>query len=483
LTGASQLSSSLFLDEPTIGVMNRIGLEFNAVGNHEFDRGAAELQRLQFGGCEQYFTRTPCAVEPAFGGARFTYLAANVEQLDGTTLFPGSALRHFGNGRGRVAIGLIGLTLKETPSIVSAGGVEGLTFTDEAETINAAASTLKLAGADAVVVLVHQGVAIGGERDPNGCEDAAGPMLEIVSKLDPAIDLVVSGHTHQAYICELPGSDGQKLILLTSAGSYGTMLTDIRMTVDPEANRVTALEARNAPVQSLAFGTVAQSFAAPIIEPRADIADYVATYVAAAAEFSERPVGRLAPLADSGSTSRAPTGQLIADAQVAATSEAGAQFSLMNPGGVRNTLQPAADGSLTFGDLYAVQPFGNDLVTLTLSGAQLIALLESQFTREDGRNLVLFPSAGFSYEYDLSKPAGSRVAKLTLDGVPVDPARDYRLTVNSFLAEGGDGFPIFKEGRDRAVGPGDLDALEAWLSGEALRALPVEFRARDVTPE
>jgi len=480
LTGASQLSSALFLDEPTIGVMNRIGLDFNAVGNHEFDRGWEELVRLQVGGCEQYTVRTPCAVEPEFPGAQFRYLAANVELDDGTTLFPASAMRHFGSGRSRVAIGLIGLTLEDTPTIVSAGGVEGLAFTDEAEAINAAAVTLRQAGADAVVVLIHQGLATGGARDPNGCEEAAGALLPILDKVTGDIDLVVSGHTHQAYVCTLPGAGGAKNYLVTSAGSYGMLYTDIRLTIDPVAGKVTQLQARNAPVQSVVYGNVTPSDAAPAFEPRADVADYVVSYVAAAAQFSERPAGKLAPVGADGQ-GIAPVGQLVADAQLEATRAAGAVLALTNPGGVRGSLVPKADGTLTFGDLFQAQPFGNTLVTMTLTGAELVALLESQFER-DFQPVVLLPSAGLAYSYDRSRPSGARVIGATLDGAPLDPAKDYRVTVNSFLADGGDGFTGFREGRERVIGIGDLDALEAYLKADPARTMPVEARAKDVTP-
>jgi 5'-nucleotidase len=481
LTSASQFSSALFLDEPAVNIMNRIGLDFTSVGNHEFDRGRKELERLQNGGCEKFTAREPCAVEPAFEGAQYRYLAANVQLADGTTLFPASALRHFGSGRSRVAIGLIGLTLKDTPHAVTASGVEGLTFTDEANAINTAAATLKAAGADAVVVLIHQGLDIGGESDPNGCEEAAGGLLPIVAQLDTTVDLIVSGHTHQAYICNFPSADGAKSFLVTSAASYGMMLTDIRLTIDPVASKVTAMQARNAPVQSVGYGTIVQSNAAPVIEPRADIADYVATYVTAAAEFSTRPAGRLTPAPDQATLPRAPFGQLIADAQLAATREAGAQIALMNPGGVRGSLIPKPDGSLTFGDLFQVQPFGNTLVTMTLSGSELLALLESQMD-DEGLLTILLPSANFGYNYDKARPSGARVMEAMLDGAPIDPAKDYRVTVNSFLADGGDGFTLLRQGRDRVVGMVDLDALEAYLQADPPRTMPLEYRARDVTP-
>jgi 5'-nucleotidase len=481
LTGASQLSSALFLDEPAVGVMNRIGLDFNAVGNHEFDRGWQELVRLQMGGCEQHTAREPCAVEPAFGGAQYRYLAANVELEDGSTLFPASALRHFGEGRSRVAIGVIGLTLRATPTVVSASGVEGLKFTDEAEAINKAAATLRLAGADAVIVLIHQGLDIGGERDPNGCDRATGDLLPIIAQLKSEVDLIVSGHTHQAYVCDLPSADGAKTLLVTSAGSYGTVVTDIRLTIDPVAGRVLALQARNAPVQSVAYGNVTPSNVAPVIEPRADVADYVATYVAAAAEFSARPAGKLIPVADQATLPRAPFGQLIADAQLEATRGAGAQFALMNPGGVRGVLIPKPDNTLTFGDLFQVQPFGNTLVTMTLSGAELLQLLESQVD-DEGLTTVMLPSAGLAYNFDKTRPSGARVMGVTLDGAPIDPAKDYRFTVNGFLADGGDGFTPLRQGRDRVVGGVDLDALEAYLKANPPRTMPVAYRAKDVTP-
>jgi 5'-nucleotidase len=340
---------------------------------------------------------------------------------------------------------------------------------------------LRLAGADAVIVLIHQGYDIGGERDPNGCEEAMGELVPILEHLDDTIDLVVSGHTHQAYICEVPSADGAKTFLVTSAQNYGTVLTDVRMTIDPVAGQVLAMQARNAPVQSVPYGAVTLSPAAPVIEPRADVADYVATYVGAAAEFSSRPAGKLVPVENQATLPRAPFGQLIADAQLAATREAGAQVAFMNPGGVRANLIPAADGTLTYGDLFQAQPFGNTLVTMTLSGAELLALLESQMD-DDGLLTILLPSANFAYSYDKSRPSGARVLGVTLDGAPLDPAKDYRVTVNGFLAEGGDGFTLLREGRDRVVGGIDLDALEAYLKADLPRTMPLEYRAKDVTP-
>ena len=201
LISASPLVSSLFLDEPTIAVMNRVGLNFNAVGNHEFDRGRAELLRMQNGGCEQHTLRRPCTLEP-FAGARFGFLAASTFAEDGRTLLPATGMRRFGTGKATVTVGFVGLTLRDTPTLVPPAGVEGLRFGDEAEAINAAALKLRTEGADAVVALIHEGGTPASGSDPNGCEGLAGPILSILEKLDPGVDVVVSGHTHHAYICD-----------------------------------------------------------------------------------------------------------------------------------------------------------------------------------------------------------------------------------------------------------------------------------------
>ena len=483
LTGASQLSSSLFLDEPSVGVMNRIGLEYNAVGNHEFDRGARELQRLQNGGCEQNTTRQPCAVEPAFGGAHYRYLAANVMQADGATLFPGTAIKRFGSGNRAVSVGLIGLTLKGTSSLVSPGGIAGLTFGDEAQTINAAAALLKAAGADAVVVLIHQGVKTGGTVDPNGCEETVGDLLPILGQLDSTVDVIISGHTHWAYVCRLPTRDPAHQVLLTSAGVYGKLVTDIALQIDPARHRVVGDSAHNIIVQSRAYSfsgkDIVPTDRLPRFAPDPVVAAYVGQYVDAAREFSERPAGRLAAAASKGQDDEAntggPLGNLIADAQLAATRDAGAQIAFMNPFGIRAALDPKADGTLTFGDLYKVQPFANTLVTQTLRGAQLKALLEQDFDA-DGPEQVLTPSAGFRYSYDLARPVGSRIVSMELDGRPIDPQADYRITSNSFLAGGGDFYTVFTQGRDAVIGATDIDALEAWLGGAALRRAPADMR-------
>ncbi|MFC0588749.1 bifunctional metallophosphatase/5'-nucleotidase [Novosphingobium aquiterrae] len=488
LIGASQLSSSLFLDEPAIGVLNRIGLDFNAVGNHEFDRGRDELKRKASGGCAQYSALKPCRLEP-FKGARFGYLAANSVEADGKTLFPATALRSFGSGKRRVTVGLIGLTLKETGDLSSREGLKGVHFTDEADTVNALVPGLKAKGAAAIVLLIHQGGYTKGDPDPSACPALTGGIRPILDRLDPRVDVVVSGHTHWSYVCDYGQYNPERPFLLTSAGVFGQLVTDIALDIDPAAKRVVAKRASNVIVQSEGYATrigriePKDQFAR--FAPRADIAAYVARYVDASKAEIQRPVGKLAgevkrPGGDS-SWNGGTLGNLIADSQLAATRKAGAQIAFMNPFGIRapHTLTPGADGTITFGQIYAVQPFTNGMVTMSLTGAELKAALEEGLDDTQPKQL-LSASQGFAWTYDLTRPAGSRVMAMTLDGKAIDPAQTYRVTVNSFLANGGDSFATFARQRDAAISPlTDVEAMEAWLGGPALRAVPAEERASE----
>lgn len=476
LISASQLASSIYLDEPAIGVANRIGLDFNAVGNHEFDRGREELLRMQNGGCAQNTPRQPCAVEP-FKGAQFRFLAASTVTETGQTLFPPYLIRTFGSGARQVQVGVIGLTLKETPSLVSPGGIKGLRFEDEADSINALVPVLKRQGVDAVVVLIHQGGQQGEGGLPDSCNDLTGEIRPILDRLDPQVDLVVSGHTHRSYVCDYGQLNPAKPFLLTSAEKSGMMLTDITLEIDPKAGRVVSKRARQVPVQSAPYtggrGLIANTDAAPVYAPRGDVAAYVKTYTDAARAFSSRSAGLLA--APAGGQSLA---MLIADAQLAATRAAGAQLAFMNPFGVRAPLTPGAGGALTFGDIYAAQPFNNSLVTQSLTGAELKALLEQGFDAT-GPEQALIPSGGFSYTYDKARPIGQRIVAMELNGAAIDPAGTYRVTTNSFLAQGGDAFTVLSAQRAAQIGVSDLEALEAWLKGAGPRPVPTEQRVRE----
>jgi 5'-nucleotidase len=404
---------------------------------------------MQQGGCEAHTRRQPCRLDNPFEGAKFTYLAANVlaEEV-GETLFAGTAIRQFGNAK----IGFIGMTLEDTGSLVSPAGTAGYRFADEAETANRLAAELEAQGADAVVLVIHQGADVDPWFSTDACPGLDGAILPILARLTPDIRLVVSGHTHKAYVCEVPDAAGNDR-LLTSAGRYGNFATDIRMTVDPASDRVLSLSAVNRPVTAAAGED-------------ADVAQLVSRYAAASRPAASRVVGRVTGSLDAQGENDSPLARLVADAQLAATRAYGAQVAFINSGGVRAGFTRADDGSVTFGQIFALQPFGNTLVVVELTGEQLRQVLESQYGGDGApKPSILVPSAAFAYSFDRSKPAGQRVVAMTLDGRPVDPAATYRVTVNNFLASGGDGFAGLAAAKFIADGGQDLDALESFIAG------------------
>lgn len=462
LIGASPFTSAAFLDEPTIAAMNLLGLDLNAVGNHEFDKGVRELWRMQAGGCAAFTTRKPCALEP-FTGAKFRFLAANVRNAEGVPIFSPTAIRQFGP----VRVGFIGMTLKDTDKLVTPSGVAGLRFDDEVATANALVPELRAQGADTIVLLIHQGGRTPAFTDGQGCEGLSGAILPIVDKLDPAISTVVSGHSHYAYVCQR----GERM--LTSAGKYGYLFSDLRLTFDSASRRLIAQRASN-----ILTGTGPGT---PAIEA------LVARYVAAAAPEANRVVGTLAgPAARDEKDGESPVANLIADALNAAArspAKGGAQFALVNGTGVRVTLTPAADGSITYGQLFSVMPFGNGVVTKLLTGAQVKALLEQQFRAPsypaDHRPALLVPSARLGFDYDLSRPVGSRVTAIRLDGRPLAPTAAYRVATNNYLASGGDGYSVFAEPRDGVDAGMDIDAMVAWIAKG--QRVPATGRTRNLT--
>jgi 5'-nucleotidase len=484
LVGASPLLSGLFHDEPTVEAMNRVGLDLNAVGNHEFDDGTAEVLRLQSGGCHPTGADTCRGADVGtpvpFEGARFAFLAANVRR-GGETLFPPYAIRRVHG----VPIAFVGLTLEGTPGIVDRSGIGDLTFHDEVDTVNALVPEIRAAGVDAIVVLLHQGGEVVGPRNVttlNACAGnlAGSPVQRIVAGLDDAVDLVVSGHTHQAYVCALPNSAGRD-VTVTSAHDYGRVVTEIELTLDPASRDVTQVDARNA----------------PLLRDALEVADtelerLVAGYERLAAPSANRVIGAIAdtfsPEPDSAGESA--LGALIADAQLAATHAAGAAIAFMNPGGLRAALRfegsPAGegDGRVTYGEAFTVQPFANALVTFTLTGRDLHDLLEQQFAGCNGQRgqRILAISSGFTYAWSAATPHCARIdpASMRLDGVPIDPNADYRVTVNSFLAGGGDDFSVLTRGRDAVTGALDLTALEAYLGSAAPLAHRSSTRIRRV---
>lgn len=454
--GAAPLISANYLDEPTISAMNLLGLEFNSVGNHEFDRGSDELKRMQSGGCVKFTRREPCAVEP-FGGAKFRYLAANVIQADGTTVFPATGVKRFQTSAGPITLGFIGMTLRGTANLVTPSGVKGLTFADEAATANALVPNLKAEGADAIILLIHQGGKLPTFTAGNGCDGLYGAILDILPKLDPAITTVVSGHTHWAYVCRGTPAVGAGR-LMTSAGKYGYFVTDLRLRFDPATHRLLDQGAQNVVVGNGERGVDAAEKA------------LVDRYAAAIKPLAERVAGHLtAPAPRDENDGESAAADLIADSMLAAARTptlGGAQIALVNATGVRVSL-PAGD--IRYDKAFSMMPFGNNLVVMTLTGAQLKTVLEQQYNAKDPagakRVAALAPSQGFTYGVDLSRPSLDRIVDMKLSGKAVDPAVGYRVVVNNYVASGGDGLAGFTEGTDITdTGIIDLDALVAWIA-------------------
>jgi 5'-nucleotidase len=452
LIGASPLLSALFHDEPTIEAMNRIGLDASAVGNHEFDEGATELLRMQRGGCHPV---DGCQDGDGFRGARFRYLAANVVDEDrGRTLLPPYEIERFGGTK----VAFIGMTLEGTPAIVTPSGIQGLEFRDEADTVNALVPRLRRHGVQAVVVLLHEGGLTTGGLDD--CPNVSGPIVDIVARLDDEVDAVISGHTHRAYNCRLPNAAG-RAIPVTSASSNGRALTQMQLTIDRRSGDVLSTTAHNLAVRR-------------DVTPAADLTELIAEYDALAAPLRDRVIGQITAsidkLADDSGENEA--GNLIADAQLAATTPAdlgGAEIAFMNPGGVRDPGfvfddPPGTGGDVTYGEAFTVQPFGNSLVTMTLTGTQVLELLKEQWCAGAAGTRILLPAAGFTYTWDQSDDACAGDGKVVtgsveVNGQPLVESEAYRVTVNSFLADGGDSFPVLTQGTDRLGGAVDLDAL------------------------
>ena len=457
LIGATPLLSAAFHDEPAIEALNLLGLDYASVGNHEFDEGASELLRIQQGGCHPV---DGCA-DPAlpYRGADFLYLSANafVTETKQPLLPPYAIHRVQG-----IDVGFIGMTLEGTPNIVTPSGVAGLEFRDEAATANRYARQLRRQGVETIVVLLHEGGTQASGAGVDSCTGLTGPITQIVPQMDDAIDVVVTGHTHQAYNCVLDGK------VVTSASSVGRLVTDIDLTIDRRTGDVLTAKADNVPVTRTVAADPAQTA-------------LISRYRTLLGPVAGRVVGTAGAAIPRGAapSGESPMGNLIADAQLAATTGVGAVAALMNPGGVRAELDA---GPITFEEAFSVQPFGNLLTTVTLTGAQLDCVLEQQFT--GGRSVVLQPSATLTYTRNSTAAAstaaapcsGAQVNDLKIGGVAVVPTQPYRITVNNFLADGGDGFSQLTLGTDRVLGIDDLQALTEYLTARGTVSAPATNR-------
>lgn len=444
LIGASPLLSSLFHDEPTIEALSEMGLAITSVGNHEFDEGWQELKRMQTGGCHPV---DGCKGPKPFAGAKFEYLAASTFMDDGTTLFPPFSIREFDG----VKVGFIGMTLEGTPDVITPAARAGIRFADEAETVNALVPKLQRQGVEAIVVLLHEGGFTTGAQDD--CRGLSGTIIDIVPKFDKAVDVVVTGHTNGIYICTVDGR------LVTSAGAYGTRLTDIQLLIDPVSKDVIGAKARDVMIAADAWA-----------EDPAQVA-LINAYRAQAEPLMKRVVGSTSAVIARGrtETGETPLGDIIADSMLAAArrAEPGTQIAFMNPGGIRADLPLNPGGQLTFADIFSVQPFGNDLVVITLTGAEIETVLKQQY--QPSGNNILQVSDGFEFAW--RQPAGQPIeiipGSIKLNGAPLVPTQTYRVVTNNFLAGGGDSFVAFKSGKDKVTVGSDLEALEAYVTANS----------------
>ncbi|MCV2349383.1 bifunctional metallophosphatase/5'-nucleotidase [Paucibacter sp. Y2R2-4] len=522
--GATPLISSLFFDEPAVEALNKIGVDFSSVGNHEFDKGKDELRRLQMGGCKLVAGQpdpNSCkgfgsSAPGTFDGAKFKWLSANViDTGTGRSLLPPYGVKSFGG----VRVAFIGMTLKGTPDIVTPTGVAGLSFKDEADTVNAIVPVLRAQGIESIVVLVHQGAfqnpAVAGgfnNQDINGClnnlknsDGSDSDLGKIVARLDNAVDLVVSGHTHAAYNCSkttvdngnsprtagLPNKTG-RLVPVTSASAFGRVLSEIDLSIDPKTRDVVDVSVNNRLVDRN------NATANQLIASNPTVKNLVSSYLNAVSPLANQVVGTLtADLSNAANAAgEMPAGDLIADAQLQATQPAqlgGAVMAFMNAGGVRSPgfVKPAgatAPFDISYGNAFTVQPFGNSLVTMTLTAQQIKDVLEQQFKgcKGQGTTRIMQISNGLQYSWSDAAPACAKIVdvnftptdvtvyppvatgavdKLVIAGVVQNPNKTYRVTVNNFMATGGDGYTTLVGGSNVLGGAQDIDALIAYLAG------------------
>ncbi|MEV6311699.1 bifunctional metallophosphatase/5'-nucleotidase [Streptomyces sp. NPDC051840] len=481
MVGASPLLSGLFHDEPTIEALNGLDLDVTAVGNHEFDEGAVELARLQNGGCHPV---DGCYEKgKKFKGADFPYLAANVtsEKTGKPILKPYTVWKKNG-----VKIGFIGVTLEGTPNIVTANGVKGLKFHDEIETVNKYAKELDRQGVKSIVALIHEGGAPASSSynydcdSPGAGDGISGPIVDIAKGITPKVDALVTGHTHQAYVCTVPDPSG-KPRMVTSASSFGKLYTDTTLTYDRRTQDIvrTSVESANHIVSR-------DQAKAP------DMTALISRWNTLAAPIANRPQGFIsADINGRGSTApEKPLGNLIADAQLeglAPADKGGAVVAFMNPGGIRSDLVYAASGSegdgvVTYGEAFTVQPFTNMMTVVDLTGAQLVTALQQQVSgTNEASPKILQVSKGLTYTLDMTKAGADRVvtSSVRLNGEAIDPAKTYRVAMNEFLSGGGDGFAALGQGTNKLVGASDLDLFNAYLAAHSTADAPLAPPATD----
>ncbi|MDR3369124.1 bifunctional metallophosphatase/5'-nucleotidase [Rhodoferax sp.] len=496
---ASPFESMITHDEATVDILNTIGLEVSSVGNHEFDHGSTELLRIQNGGCfpasgsQGVVGSDTCLVNGVYPGAKFKYLAANVVvTATGKTLLPATYIKRFGT----VSVGFVGLTFQGTPTAVSASGVAGLEFKEESAVINQYAAKLKANGVNAVVVLIHQGgQTMATTVNDKTCPGFSGDITTIVDKLSADVDVIVSGHTHQEYVCNYAAKTAKKNILLTSTGYYGGAVSAIDLVLQPSKGMV-SVNANTVPViqaDAAVNATLPTGFTS--VAKDATVDALVTKYKTLSATLGGTNVGTItasinrATLPNSTTrdeTAEGALGALMADTYLAGV-PGGADIAFVNPGSVRADLSYTAPGTVTYSMLQTVEPFGNTLTTLNLTGAQIQSLLAEQWNKANrdakvntttgGAGRLLAVSKGFTYTFDNSKIAGNFAidgspivaGTLKLNGVAIDPAKSYKIVTNSFMIGAvADNFTVMATGTNITdTKMLDLDAFIAYFKANS----------------
>ncbi|GAA1034512.1 MULTISPECIES: bifunctional metallophosphatase/5'-nucleotidase [Amycolatopsis] len=450
--GASPVISALFHDEPTMDFLNELGVKASVVGNHEFDEGYQELLRMQFGGCNK---TDGCQFRKSYDGARFPLLGSNVYFDNGLPALLPFSIQYSGG----VPVGVIGATLKDLPSVVTPEAIKGLKFGDEVEAINRTANILDRLGVKAQVVLLHQGDEALPGAGPNDCKvQPDGEAGTIAKNVTPKVDAIFTAHSHQQYNCVVNDPAGQPRPVIQGA-SFGRLLSVVDLKIDRRTRDVVRSQTK-----------AHNEIVTRDVTPDPAVTKLVDEAKTKAAPIANKQVGTItADLpAAGGPSGESPLGDVIADAQLEGTKSNNAVIAMTNPGGIRADLTYKSssagegDGVVTYGEAFTVQPFSNIMQTITLTGANLKNVLEQQWGQPGGTKILQI-SKSLHYTYSAAAPVGSRVSNITVNGTAIDPAAKYRVSVNNFLAAGGDGFTEFKKGTDLAGGPVDLDAFIAYL--------------------
>ena len=437
--GASSPVSALLQDEPTITLLNELGFDVGTVGNHEFDEGVAEMMRLINGGSH------PKTVDKygSFTGANFPYVAANV--VDSATNKPILEPYHIEQVNG-VPIGFIGVALTDTPNIVMPSGVAGLKFTDEAEAINKYSAELKEQGVETIIVLAHNP-----SKSNNDGSNPSEELVDIANKVDDEVDVLFGGHNHAYTNTTVDGK------LLVQSYSYGTAFSDVDLVINPETKDV---ESKKAEIVTTYRNN---------ITPDAKIKQMLDTYVADVGPILNEVIGTTpAPITrTTNAAGESALGNMIADAM---RTQTGTDFAFMNPGGVRADMDA---GEITWKEAFTVQPFGNDLVKMTVTGADIKTLLEQQW----GSKVRIMPISGLKVAYDDSRAAGDRIVSMVKnDGTPIELSQSYTITVNNYMADGGDGYTVLAGITNRMIDVVDLEAFVNYIKAKGIVEPKIEDR-------